>query len=131
MAETQYVDHLHCHYRAVEEQLKQKQSILLDTMTNGAGKGHPTTWKRRMIEHTRMRRKTDDNSRRLAWDLGEKKKRKLDQIDQPTPKRKKRNQSDMVRDNNNIPPPVTPLMPPPGRPVMPPQLQTHPQLRRR
>ena len=33
-AETQYVEHLHCHYRAVKEQLKQKQSILL------AGKGH-------------------------------------------------------------------------------------------
>ena len=66
-AETQYVDHLHCHYRA---QLKQKQSILLDTMT--------TVLERATLEekdeHTRMRRKTDDNSRRLARDLAEKKK---------------------------------------------------------
>ena len=84
-AESGYVGHLQNHYHAVEQELKTRKTVLLDTMTGYLKKATPEEHK----EHTDLRLRTDSNMKKLAHVLASKKKRKLDQINEPPPKRKR------------------------------------------
>jgi hypothetical protein len=100
LAEGSYVDHLKTHYEEVTTQLQEKKNLISNTMATLQGQA--TTHENQT--HQDMLTKTDGNIRRLSLDLSNKKKRKLDTINRPNPRAKRRR---TTTDRTGPPPPRT------------------------
>ena len=80
-----YVAHLTSHYDGVVKELNQKRALLTKTMANLLNQVTPEE----KANHLDLLEKTTTNVEKLAQELDRKKKRKLETIDTPKPKRKK------------------------------------------
>ena len=85
-AEAAYLSNLDAHYEKVVNQLAQKQTLLEETMTTLTG--HASDQEK--DSHQEMLEKTNNNVQKLSDELDKKKKRKLENIAQPS----KRNKTD-------------------------------------
>ncbi len=115
-AEEGYVSHLGHHYNVVVQELEQKQSLLLDTMATLTSQA--TQQERKL--HVDMLRKTDSNVSKLSIELGKRKTKKLNNIAEPTPKRKRSNHTEPRKPRSQPRRPQRKSSKPPKRPPPPP-----------
>ena len=111
-AEQHYVSHLNDHYDKVVNELSQKQTLLQNTMTTVLTRATRVEKE----THLSMLEKTDNNTSKLLTELQKGKKRKLNNITQPSnPKRKPKNdgaKSTYPSTENTYPIVSTPHRPP-------------------